>query len=286
MIKFYTKLRDVEKPREISSLIGRSDEYTGKGIGTIINTPTPKGVAVYFDEEGTPCGFIAINLEDDREFVIETMYADKGKEECYKELYYYASDLADRKGYKKISAYPDSNDDKLIEFYQDVKLMFAKPQNNGDYIFMTKFVDKKYNRIGQILNYLEAKAKGTNVLSYSTEERRKRENSFVRNAEKTLKFDVMRYIDSPLFIASAMLYEEMSARGKRFIDLKKAVAFKDTQPKYYADLKKSCSRSFGLFEKWIVDGEKALEAKEIHKNHLVANEQRNKKKEFLTSAAE
>ena len=278
MIKFYKKLQEVDGQREISSLVGSCDEYKGKGIGTIINGELKKGVAVCFDEENKPYGFVVLNLEDGRELMVENMFVVNGKEDGYKELYSFVKEFAKNEKKVKISVYPDKEDTMLVDLYQKDGFKFASFQEGeGAYVFMTKFVDKKYAKIAQLISYFEKQAKGTNVMSYVRKERAKRENALIRKAEKELQFNVTQYFETPEFIASAMLYEEMNANGMKFLDLKKAVVFKNTQPKYYESFKKACPVSCKHFEKWLEEGLKVFEAKELERTDKIAKADRERK---------
>lgn len=275
MIKFYTRLNEVDNVREVSSLIGQSDEYEGKGIGTIINTEYPKGVAVCFDENNTPCGFAVLNMEEGKELIVETVFAAEQKEKTLKELFTYIKEFAIAGKKDKISVYPYKEDEKLIELYQKSGFKFAS-YREGDYLFMTKFVDKKYSRIAEVISYLEKQAKGTNVMTYARNERKRRENAFIKKAEKALGFNVSQYLETPQFIASAMFYEEMNANKIKMIELKKAVVFKNTQPQYWEKMKDACPVSFKHFEKWAEDCVKVFDAKELNQNDLIAKAERNR----------
>lgn len=278
MIKFYKRLQDVDGQMEISSLVGMSDEYKGKGIGTIINTEFPKGVAVCFDGEAKPFGFAVINLESGREMMVENMFVLEDKEEGYKELYSFIKEFAISEKQDKISVYPDKENQKLVDFYQKNGFKLASYQEGeGAYLFMTKFTEKKYMRIAQLISYLESQAKGTNVMSYARSERSRRENSFIKKAEKALQFNVSQYLETPEFIASAMLYEEMCGKGLKLLDLKKAVVLKKTQPQYFEEFKKTCPVSVKHFEKWLEECLKVFEAKELEKTDKVAKADRERK---------
>lgn len=278
MIKFYKRLKDVEMQREISSLVGKSQEYEGKGIGTIINSETPRGVAVCFDGGNQPYGFAVINLESGKEMMVESLFVLDGKDEGYKELYSFIKEYAKAEKKDKISVYPDKENEKLVDFYQKNGFKFASYQEGeGAYQFMTKIADAKIVKIAQLISYLEKQAKGANVASYARNERRKRENAFIRKAEKELQFNVSQYLETPEFIASAMFYEEMNANGLKLLDLKKAVVFKRTQPQYYETFQKVCPVACKHFEKWMGDCLKVFEAKELDRTDKIAKADRERK---------
>lgn len=270
MIKFYTRLNEVDNVREVSSLIGRSDEYKGKGIGSIINTEFPKGVAVCFDENNLPCGFAVLNLEEGKELIVENVFMLEKNECVLKKLYSFINEFALSKKKDKLSAYPYKEDDNMIEFYQKNGFKFASMGlGDGDYLFMTKFVDKKYTRIAEIISYLEGQAKGTCVMTYARNERKRRENAFIKNAERALGFNVSQYLETPQFIASATFYEEMNAKKMKMLDLKKAVIFRNTQPQYWEKMKDACPVSFKHFERWAEDCVKIFEAKELNRTDKI-----------------
>ena len=278
MIKFYKKLQDVDGQREISSLVSSCPEYEGKGIGTVLHGELTKGVAVCFDEENKPYGFVVLNLESGRELMVENMFAIEYNEEAYKELYSFIKDFATTGKKDKISVYPDKENEKLVDFYQKNGFKIASYQEGeGAYLFMTKMTERKYGKIAELISYLEKQAKSTKVMSYARSERQRRENSFIRKAEKELQFNVSQYLDTPEFIASAILYEEMSANGMKLLDLKKAVLFKKTQPEYYQTLQKACPVSFKHFEKWLGDCLNVFEAKELEKTDKIAKADRERK---------